>query len=237
MSTIEQAQPKTSLPPLVPCERLDQPTFHERYEAMPPETRAELVGGIVYMPSPMSGDHGDWTWAVFGWLNRYAELTPGLKGNIGSTVKLSLESEPQPDLHIRILGELGGRIGIDSEGYLTGAPELVVEIARSSRAYDLNDKKDDYERAGVTEYIVVEIDPNRIHWFVRNGDHFEEMSPGPDGIYRSKVFPGLWLDPAALFAGNIARRNEVLDQGMRTSEYAAFVARLSAGRLGASQTN
>ena len=37
---------------------LDQPTFHERYEAMPPSTRAELVGGVVQMPSPLRSDHG-----------------------------------------------------------------------------------------------------------------------------------------------------------------------------------
>ena len=41
------------LPPLVAGQHLDQPTFHERYEAMPPETWAELVGGVVYMPSPV----------------------------------------------------------------------------------------------------------------------------------------------------------------------------------------
>jgi hypothetical protein len=32
---------------------LDQPTFHALYEAMPPGTRAELIDGVVYMPSPV----------------------------------------------------------------------------------------------------------------------------------------------------------------------------------------
>ena len=44
MSTAERIKSKI-LPSLVAGQHLDQPTFHERYAAMPPETRAELVGG------------------------------------------------------------------------------------------------------------------------------------------------------------------------------------------------
>jgi hypothetical protein len=87
MSTTERIKPKTILPPLVPGERLDQPTFHERYEAMPPATRAELVGGIVYMPSPMRADHGDWSRPASGWLYLYQCFTPGIKG--GATARPS----------------------------------------------------------------------------------------------------------------------------------------------------
>ena len=46
------------LPPLVAGQRLDQVTFHERYEAMPPGTRAELIDGVVFMPSPRGPEHG-----------------------------------------------------------------------------------------------------------------------------------------------------------------------------------
>ncbi len=74
MSTVERAQPKTLLKPLVAGQRLDQPTFHERYEAMPPETRAELVGGVVYMPSPLSYDHGEEDNDVSGWLFHYKRI-------------------------------------------------------------------------------------------------------------------------------------------------------------------
>jgi hypothetical protein len=109
---------------------------------------------------------------------------------------------------------------------------MVVEIARSSRSFDLKQKKADYERAGVLEYLVVELEPNRIHWFMRNGDHFENLLPGPDGIYRSIVFPGLWLDGGALFAEDRRRLMEVLDQGLATAEHAAFVERLAKARGG-----
>jgi Uma2 family endonuclease len=230
MSTAERVQPKTLLKPLVAGQRLAQPTFHKRYEAMPPETRAELVGGVVYMPSPMRWDHGKESRIVSGWLDRYERFTPGVEGGDGPTVKLDKRGEPQPDHLLLIPAELGGQCGLDEEGYLTGAPELIVEVARSSRKFDLNSKKNDYERAGVLEYVVVELDPDRIHWFIRRGDHFEDLLPGPDGIYRSEVFPGLWLDAAAIFARDRDRRDEVLERGLATPAHADFVAKLAKAR-------
>jgi len=235
MSTVERVKPKT-LPPLKHGEHLDQPTFHERYEAMPPETRAELVGGVVYMPSPMRRDHMDTSRLVAGWLDNYQRLTPGIGGGDGGTVKLDLGGEPQPDHILVIPPELGGQSGVDSDNYYIGAPELVVEIARSSRRFDLNKKKADFERAGVLEYLVVELDPNRIHWFIRRGDRFEDLLPGPDGIYRSEIFPGLWLDAEALYAQNRHRLYRVLRRGVRTPEDKAFVAKLAEARVRAGES-
>jgi Uma2 family endonuclease len=226
MSTVDRPKTKTLLP-LIAGQRLDQPTFHERYEAMPPETRAELVGGIVYMPSPMRGDHGTTDQIVAGWVFNYQLQTPGVEGAGGATVKLDQKGEPQPDRQLFIPAELGGKVALDSEGYFVGPPELVIEIARSSRAYDLGAKKADYERAGVQEYLVVELDPDWIHWFVRRGDHFEDLPPGPDGVCRSEVFPGLWLDPEALYDNAPRRVIRALEQGLATPDHASFAARLA----------
>jgi hypothetical protein len=230
MSTAGRLRPKKALPPLVAGEHLDQPTFHERYEAMPPDTCAELVGGIVYMPSPMRLDHGNESRFVGGWLDRYQRFTPGVEGADGATVKLDPKGEPQPDHFLFISPELGGQSDVDSEGYFTVASELIVEVARSTRHYDLNQKKVDYERAGVCEYVVVELDPNRLPWFIRTGKHFKKLPPGRDGIYRSKVFPGLWLDPESIFSRDRVRRDEVLERGVRAPEHAKFAARLAAAR-------
>ncbi|HEV3166002.1 MAG TPA: Uma2 family endonuclease [Isosphaeraceae bacterium] len=229
MSTINRPQTGT-LPPLIAGQRLDRATFHERYEAMPTDTRAELIGGVVHMPSPMSVDHGDNNVPLVVWLDRYAESTPGVRANINSTLLLDELGEPQPDASLRITAECGGQAHIERD-YLAGAPELVVEIARSSRHIDLGAKKDDYERAGVCEYIVVELDPNKVHLFIRRGDQFAGQEPGPDGLFRSEVFPGLWLDAEALFAEDRARIRAALEQSMATAEHANFVARLAANRL------
>jgi Uma2 family endonuclease len=156
-------------------------------------------------------------------------LTKGLRSGKNSTVILDIIGETQPDGHLRIPQELGGQTRIE-RGFIVGSPELIIEIARSTRHYDLNEKKADYERARVPEYLVVELDPNRIHWFRRGRGHFVDLPPGPDGIFRSKVFPGLWLDPEALFAQDLDRLIEVLEQGLATPEHAAFVAKLARAR-------
>ena len=79
---------------------------------------------------------------------------------------------------------------------------------------------------GVQEYVVRALEPDEVLWFVLRKGRLVELSPGSDGILRSEIFPGLWLDPAALLAGNTRRLREVLDLGLATPEHAAFVARL-----------
>jgi hypothetical protein len=69
-----------------------------------------------------------------------------------------------------------------------------------------------------------------VYWFVLRNGRFAELPPGPDGIYRSEVFPGLWLDPQALLQGNRRRLRAVVELGCATPEHAAFVARLAAIR-------
>ena len=79
MSTVERAQPKTLLPPLEAGQCLDQPTFHALYQAMPPGTRAELIDGVVYMPSPVGLEHGEAQVSMTAWLIPYVENTPGVR--------------------------------------------------------------------------------------------------------------------------------------------------------------
>jgi Uma2 family endonuclease len=229
MSTVDRVRPTEILQPLMAGQHLDQPTFHERYQAMPDGTWAELVGGVVYIPSPVRSEHGDYDDVVSYWIVHYKRFTKGLRSGKNSTIMLDGSGETQPDGHLRIPQELEGQTRIEG-GFIVGAPELIVEIARSSRYYDLGEKRVDYERAGVREYVVVELDPDRIHRFIRRGDRFEDLLPGPEGIYRSDIFPGLWLDSKALFAEDLDRLVEVLEQGLATPEHTAFVARLARAR-------
>jgi hypothetical protein len=226
MSTAQRTKPMT-VSPLVPGQQLDQPTFHERYEAMPEGTWAELVGGRVYMPSPVRSEHSEPDDNMSYWCVQYKRATPGVRSGKNSTIILGPFGEVQPDGHLRIPEALGGQTRIE-RGYIVGAPELLIEIARSSRSYDLNDKEADYAQAGVREYIVVELDPDRLHWFILRNGQFEELPIAADGIYRSEVFPGLWLDADALFAEDLDRLTAVLEQGTATPEHAAFAARLIA---------
>jgi len=66
------------LPPLEAGDHLDQATFHARYEAMPPDFRAELIGGVVFVPSPLRSEHAESHALVMGWLTYYWGATPGM---------------------------------------------------------------------------------------------------------------------------------------------------------------
>ncbi len=218
-----------TVPPLIEGQRLEQPVFHERYEAMPPGTHAELIDGVVYMPSPVGPEHGRAHVPTLVWLSYYLENTPGVEALDNTSTALGLKSEPQPDGLLRILPEFGGRTRTDRR-FVRGVPEMVIEVSHTSRYNDLGPKLDDYQRAGVQEYIVRALEPDEVLWFVLRADQFAELPRGPDGILRSEIFPGLWLAPEALIAGDTRRLRAVIDLGVATPEHAAFVARLAAAR-------
>ena len=225
MSTVDRSQTRV-LPPLEAGQRLDQPTFHERYAAMPEGTWAELVGGVVSMVSPLFDDHGGGDSILAGWLFHYWRFTPGVRSVSNVSTILGDDSEVQPDLQLRILASKGGQARVEG-GYVVGAPELVVEVGKSSQSRDLGAKKADYEKAGVLEYLFVGIEPDKVRWFVRIEGKFEEMAAGDDGNYRSRVFPGLWLDPKALFEEDLNGLIAALERGLASDEHGAFVARLA----------
>jgi Uma2 family endonuclease len=120
----------------------------------------------------------------------------------------------------------GGQAHVSADDYIEPAPELVAEVASSSASIDLNTKRDVYRRNGVREYIVWRVLENAVDWFVLRGEQFQPLAPGADGWLRSEVFPGLWLDVAALVRGDMARVLEVVRQGVATPEHTAFVQRL-----------
>jgi Uma2 family endonuclease len=214
---------------LVEGQHLDQPTFHALYEAMPPGTRAELIDGVVYMPSPVGLEHGEAQVPVIVWLDYFAEKTPGVRALDNATAILGWKSEPQPDGSLRIVPECGGRTWIEA-GLLHGAPELVVEVAKATRYVDLGPKLRDYERAGVQEYIVRALDPDEIFWFGQEQGVLVRRALGDDGLYHSTAFPGLWLDPAALLKGDRPRLRAVVDLGCATTGHVEFVAKLASNR-------
>jgi Uma2 family endonuclease len=148
-----------------------------------------------------------------------------VRGGDNSTLRLDLSNEPQPDGYLRLLPECGGQAQL-VDGYVTGAPELIVEIAASSVSYDLHDKLTAYRRNGVREYVVWRVWDAVVDWFILRGGRFERL-PLVDGIFKSEIFPGLWLEPAAVLRGDAARVVQVLQQGLASPEHAAFVARLT----------
>jgi Uma2 family endonuclease len=219
---------KNGVPLLANGDRMSQPEFHRRYQAYPEGVKFELVGGTVYMASPLRHPHSTYH-QKFNWVFlHYEEGTPGVESCDNATVILGEESEPQPDTTLRILAECGGQSRVDADQYVEGAPELVAEVAHSSRAIAMNQKREDYERAGVLEYLVLCIEERELRWFHFPSD--KEITPNRQGISRSVVFPGLWIDNRALLEQNKTRLREVVQQGIASRAHAAFVRRLQAAR-------
>jgi Uma2 family endonuclease len=211
-----------AVPPLQAGDHLTRDEFERRYRAMPHVHRAELVEGVVHMPSPVSAsEHGEPHFDLITWLGVYRVHTPNVRGGDNATLRLDLDNEPQPDGYLRLVEEQGGQARL-IDGYVTGAPELIVEIVASSASYDLHEKLHAYRRNGVREYVVWRVWDHEIDWLVLRQGRFEPLAT-TDGIYRSEVFPGLWLDPVAAIGGDVSRVLEVVQQGLASPEHAEFV--------------
>jgi putative restriction endonuclease len=225
-----------TLPPPVELQngdRLTREEFHRRYEAMPHVKKAELIEGVVYMPSPVRHRaHGKPQFDLIWWLGSYVVATPGVEGGDNGTLKLDMKNEPQPDAYLIVQPEYAGQVLLDKDDYIIGGPELVGEVSASSVSIDLHDKLEACRRNKVLEYVVWRVLDRAIDWFILRGDRFEPLALSPDGFFKSVVFPGLWLDPQALIAGNLPRLQEVVQQGVQSAEHADFVKRLAAARQG-----
>jgi len=214
------------IPPLENGDRLTRPEFERRYAAMPHVKKAELIEGVVYMPSPVSNEHAEPHFNLITWLGFYSAATPGISGGDNGTLRLDLDNEPQPDAFLRILAEHGGQARVDEDGYVSGAPELVAEVARSSVSIDLHAKLNAYRRNGVREYLVWRVEDRTIDWFVLRKGRYGPLAAAADGLFRSEVLPGLWLDAAALLRGDLQAVFQTVQQGLGSPEHAAFVRRL-----------
>lgn len=219
--------PQPEIPLLEPGDHLTRDEFERRYDAMPGLKKAELIEGVVYMPSPVRlKHHGSPHTDLITWLGVYHANTPGVLVGANSTVRLDNDNEPQPDALMIVDSDLGGRARIDSDGYVASAPEWVGEVSASTASFDLHTKLRVYRRNQVQEYLVWRVLDHALDWFVLRGSEYKPLPLTSSGVYQSEVFPGLWLDPAALARFDLSTVLQVLQQGLASLEHQAFVARL-----------
>jgi len=219
---------KKALPPLKHGARLTRDEFERRYEAMPHLKKAELIQGVVCIPPPARTDiHAEPHADIMGWLGVYRAATPGVRFADNATVCLEGDNEPQPDALLRIDEEHGGNSRISDDGYLEGAPELIVEIAGTSAHFDLHEKLEVYRCHGVKEYVVWRTQDKQLDWFLLVGDEYVPLTPNTEGVIDSKVFPGLRLAVDALLDGDLAQVLAESQKGLSTDKHAAFVERLA----------
>ncbi|MBM3738396.1 MAG: Uma2 family endonuclease [Acidobacteria bacterium] len=198
--------------PLATGQRMDVEEFVRRWDALPDLKNAELIDGVVYVASPLGPDHGEQDFRLHVWLGYYADGTPGVCGLANTSCRLA-GSMPQTDVCLRIHPDHGGGTAT-GRAWLEGTPD-------SSVARDLGPKKALYQRAQVPEYLTYEIASGRLTWrsLGRDGS-YRNIRPQPDGSLRSRVFPGLWIDPVALAEGRSLLT--MVRKGMRSPEYREF---------------
>lgn len=225
------ARARIICPPLESGDRLTRKEFERRYEAMPEVKNAELIEGVVYMGSPVRArSHGTPHGVILTWLGTYSAATPGTDFGDNTSIRLDADNEPQPDAHLRLHPKGGSQI--DSEDYLVGAPELIVEIAASSASIDLGIKRTVYRRNGVQEYLVWRTLDEAIDWWELVDGEYIFLKAGADRILESKTFPGLHLNTSALLAGNLTAVLDTVQTGLQSSAHREFVKQLAARKTG-----
>jgi Uma2 family endonuclease len=174
--------------------------FHRLYSECEDLEHVELIEGVVYLPSPTrSQGHADEQSLILEWLFVYRGETPGLKVSTPASVLLDDVNEPEPDGMLIRDDE-----AVYEDGYLASAPELIVEIAGSSAARDLHQKKRAYERNGVREYIVWRTRDEAIDWFRLVDGKYVRVQPDGKGVIEStgtcqtaRALPKSWWDAGA----------------------------------------
>ncbi len=193
-------------------DRLTRAEFERRYAAMPQLKKAELIEGVVHMPSPVHyTSHSEPHAHLLVWLGTYCAATPGVRLADNVTERLDQINEVQPDALLRLEK---GQSYISADDYIEGAPELVAEIASSSAAIDLHRKLRVYLRSGVQEYLVWRTLDEQLDWFELREGEYVRLAPDEQGRLRSRVFPGLWLATTPLLAGNLAKVLAELQTGI-----------------------
>ncbi len=169
------------------------------------------------MGSPVSAsEHGEPHGKLIVWLGTFAMLSSGVAFGDNSTIRLDLDNVPQPDGYLRIEAENGGQSRLDG-GYLIGPPELIAEVAASSVSHDLHDKYRAYQRNGVREYLVWRVRDRAIDWFSLESGRYAPIATDDQGILRSIVFPGLWLNVPAMVEDRMKDVLATLEQGLKST--------------------
>ncbi len=105
-------------------------------------------------------------------------------------VQLSLHDIVQPDLVV----VLNARKHIITPRKIKGPPDLIVEVTSESTAQlDRGLKKDLYQRAGVPEYWLVDLDEHELWQYVLSAEGYQVQGPWPQQVQAQQV-PQLRVD-------------------------------------------
>lgn len=167
----------------------------EEYAALPEsEEWYELIDGVVCMsPSPLPL-HQKIAARIIGQITSFLDVHPVGEAFVELDVYLG-EGPRGGDLVYRpdIVFLRQERVS-ENLTRITGAPDLVVEIiSTSSRRYDRETKKGDYERCGVAEYWIIDPYRKELAFYSLKQGRYIMMAPRGDQLM-SEAIPGFALD-------------------------------------------
>lgn len=157
--------------------------------------------------------HGNPHIPLSQWIGHYGMYHATLIGSDNATIRFNADNDAQPDL---CLLRAGGQTRFETDGFIVGASELIVEISGPTASYDFSEKRDVYESARLGEYFVYETIEGRVAWWQSKDRQFEDILP--EGvIYNSVLFPGLWLDADALRSASALKLIQTLQKGIESA--------------------
>jgi Uma2 family endonuclease len=191
----------------VPNVRLTERQFLDWY---PEKARAEWDNGRVILTTAPSGDHVE----LQGWLYRlliaYVERNDLGVVRLPFTVRFAgMKRLREPDL----LFVAKARVGLLGQNHLEGPPDLAVEIVSpDSTVRDWRTKYQEYERAGVHEYWVVDRLTKRFEAYWLRGKSYRLLPVDEQGRVFSKTLRGLYLRPAWFWKSPLPKMTAVMKE-------------------------
>ena len=153
--------------------------------------KADLINGVIYMASPESVEHNDLVSWFDGVLRVFLEDRRLGRVTVNRVAyRLTERDAPEPDIAI-VRAE---RQAIMKSGHVAGAPDLAIEIVSPDSIHrDYEEKRRQYDEAGVKEYWIIDPLDCSATFMVRGpsglvGVHIE------NNIFRSQAVPGFWID-------------------------------------------
>lgn len=171
----------------------------ERYLREAPENAFwEFVHGEVVVHSPVRIEHQRLVFFLGRVLAGYLEhVFPGAEVVLGPAgLRVAPEVIREPDIFVLAPEDADKARGFPVEA----RPLLVVEVVSpSTRRLDLEVKPQEYARAGIPEYWVVDEEHQQVlrHELVGQSYHREVV---PQGRVLGRSVPGFWLDVAWLWS-------------------------------------
>ena len=183
-------------------------TFEEFCFLIKDGEKGDLIDGVIYISSPDNTDANK----LFLWLAGLMDdfVTERELGEVfGSRVAFRLGEPhgPEPDIAF-VRTE---RLHLVQRGFVDGPPDLAIEIVSpDSVERDYIRKREQYRRAGVMEYWIVDEMEQRIVLLRRNtSGAYREIKPRK-GVLHSKALPGFWLRSEWLWQEPRPRKKKVL---------------------------